>query len=115
MAADGSDDDRVAESDDGFVEEYEFATEADVIDVEGETEGSVAGALAPDAEVTPGSPSLENVLFVALGVYLSTLVLGQMVVGSAVYAPTTLATITAVVAVGAAVCYALFARSDPDT
>ncbi|MBX0321916.1 hypothetical protein EGH21_02605 [Halomicroarcula sp. F13] len=120
MAADGSDDDRVAESSDDFVETYEFATEADVIDTtadadEDTQEGAVAGSFAPDVEVTPGTPTLENTLFVALGVYLSTLVLGQMVAGPGIYAPTTLATVTAAVVVGTAVCYALLTRTDPDT
>lgn len=121
MPVDGRDDDSAAEESDDFVETYEYATEADVIQVEeddpeeAEEEGAVAGSFSPAGDVEPGTPSAENTVFVALGVYIATLVLGQMFAGSAVYAPTTLAAITATVAVGTALCYGLFTRTDPDT
>jgi len=96
---------------DGFVDEYEYATDADVIR-EDDEEGAVAGSFAPDLDVTPGRPALENALFVTLGVYVGILSIGRMVAGSAVYRPATLATITVGVAGGAALLYGLFTRVD---
>ncbi|MBX0293409.1 DUF7312 domain-containing protein [Haloarcula nitratireducens] len=119
MPADGRDDDPAAEESDDFVETYEYATEADVIRVEedepDDEEGAVAGSFSPAGDVEPGTPGAENTAFVALGVYIATLALGQMFVGSVVYAPTTLAAITATVAIGTVLCYGLFTRTDPDT
>lgn len=96
---------------DGFVDEYEYATDADVIR-EDDEEGAVAGSFAPDLDVTPGRPSLENAVFVTLGVYVGILSIGRMVAGSAVYQPATLAAITIGVVGGAAVLYGLFTRLD---
>ncbi|WP_254273649.1 DUF7312 domain-containing protein [Haloarcula marina] len=117
MVADGSD----QTEEDDFVDAYEYATEADVIQVEEpdtadpSEEGAVAGSFAPDLDVKPQTPTPENVLFVAVGVYVATLAIGQMFVGPVIYAPETLAAITAAVAVGTAVCYGIFSRTDPDT
>jgi len=118
MSADGSEE---VEGDDDFVESYEFATEADVIppdadDAEADDEeGAVAGSFAPDLQVRPQTPAPENVLFVAVGVYIATLALGQLVVGNVVYEPVGLATITAGVAALTVVCYGVLVRTDPDT
>jgi len=123
MSADGSEE---VEGDDDFVESYEFATEADVIppdadDAEADAEsaddeeGAVAGSFAPDLQVRPQTPAPENVLFVAVGVYIATLALGQLVVGNVVYEPVGLATITAGVAALTVVCYGVLVRTDPDT
>ncbi|MFC6974253.1 hypothetical protein ACFQL1_05600 [Halomicroarcula sp. GCM10025709] len=107
---------------DRFVEEYDNATEADVIRVD-DTEdaenpyddGSEAGTFSPDVEVTPGRPSVESVVFVALGVYIGLLAIGGMFAGPALASPTVLGGMTAAVAVGAAVLYGLFVRTNPDT
>lgn len=121
MSADGSDE-VAAEEDDGFVESYEFATEADVIPPDGATdadaedeEGAVAGSFAPDLQVSPQSPAPENVLFVAIGVYIATLSLGQIFIGNVVYEPLGLIAITAGVAALAIACYGVLVRTDPDT
>lgn len=107
--------DETAARDGGFTEEYELATEADVIEVEddsdGETEGAVAGSFAPDLEVTPGTPKAENVAFVALGVIVAILALGRMFLGPQMYAPTTLGGVILAVLVGTAALYGLFART----
>ncbi|WP_324759174.1 hypothetical protein [Haloarcula montana] len=110
-----------------FVDEYENATEADVITVdepagddpvEGDDpyeDGSEVGTFSPDIEVTPGRPRVESVVFVALGVYIGLLAVGGMFAGPALSSPTVLGGMTAAVAVGAAVLYGLFVRLDPDT
>ncbi|MBV0901510.1 DUF7312 domain-containing protein [Haloarcula salina] len=106
--------DETAARDGGFTEEYELATEADVIEVEDdaeEGEGAVAGSFAPDLEVTPGTPKAENVAFVALGVIFAILALGRMFLGQQMYAPTTLAGVILVVLVGTAALYGLFVRT----
>ncbi|WP_135302098.1 DUF7312 domain-containing protein [Haloarcula amylovorans] len=120
MPADGRDDGSATEESDDFVETYEYATEADVIRVEedepeGGEEGAVAGSFSPEGDVKPGTPGAENAVFVGLGVYVAILALGQMFAGSVIYAPATLAAITATVAIGTALCYGLFTRTDPDT
>ncbi|WP_276272310.1 hypothetical protein [Haloarcula litorea] len=128
MAADGGTDEATGDGDDeprdedaetgDFVEAYEYATEADVIQVEAADDGdeeAVAGSFTPDVEVTPGRPEPESVIFVALGVYIAVVALGQVVLGDAIYAPTTLAAITAAVAGTAALCYGVFVRTNPDT
>ena len=126
MSADGSDE-FAAEEDEGFVESYEFATEADVIPpdddevaadaetAEEDDEGAVAGSFAPDLRVSPQTPTPENAVFVAVGVYIATLALGQLVVGSVVYEPTGLVGITVGVAALTAACYGILVRTDPDT
>jgi len=106
--------DETAARDGGFTEEYELATEADVIEVEedaDETEGAVAGSFAPDLEVTPGTPKAENVAFVALGVIVAIIALGRMFLGQQMYAPTTLAGVILAVLVGTAALYGLFVRT----
>ncbi|WP_423999969.1 DUF7312 domain-containing protein [Haloarcula salina] len=104
--------DETAARDGGFTEEYELATEADVIEVEDdEEEGAVAGSFAPDLEVTPGTPKAENVVFVALGVIFAILALGRMFLGPTMYAPTTLAGVILAVLVGTAALYGLFVRT----
>ena len=123
MSADGSDD-AAADSDD-FVSEYEPATAADVIeeaepagavgdDEETDEEGAVAGSFAPDIEVTPQRPARENVVFVALGVYLTLLAFAETLpaIGTA---PATIAGLTALVAVGTLLCYGVLVRTTPDT
>ncbi len=137
MSADGSDD-AAADSDD-FVSEYEPATAADVIEeaepsasdavaADGEREsgtdeaeaeaedeeGAVAGSFAPDVEVTPQRPARENVVFVALGVYLTLLAFAETLpaIGTA---PATIAGLTALVAVGTLLCYGVLVRTTPDT
>lgn len=135
MSADGNDD-AAADSDD-FVAEYEPATAADVIEEaeaqpegpdgadagesarntdEGETgdDGAVAGSFAPDLAVTPQQPARENVVFVAVGVYLTLLAFAETLpaIGTA---PTTIAGLTALVAVGTLLCYGILVRTTPDT
>jgi hypothetical protein len=121
MSADGSDD-TAAESDE-FVAEYEPATAADVIEEaepaadendEDEDEGAVAGSFAPDVAVTPQRPARENVIFVALGVYLTLLAFAETLpaVGTA---PATIAGLTVLVAVGTLLCYGVLLRTTPDT
>ena len=121
MSSDGRDD---SAGDDEFVATYEPATAADIIEEaepartgEGEAageEGAVAGSFAPAVSVTPQRPAPENVLFVALGAYLSILVLVQMVPGVGI-APTTAVALTAVVAVTTLVCYGVLVWTSPDT
>jgi hypothetical protein len=103
-----------------FVEEYENATEADVIRVEDpaddtEAESSEVGTFAPDIEVTPGRPRLESVVFVALGVYIGLLAIGGMFASAALSSPSVMLGLPAVVAVGAALLYGLFVGTNPDT
>ena len=80
-----------------------------------EDDGAVAGSFAPDLDVTPQTPRPENVVFVALGVYVATLAVGRMFVGASMYAPQTLAAVTVAVAAGTALLYGFFARTNPDT
>lgn len=123
-AGDTSDEGRPTDESKRFAEEYEGATEADVIRVDPEEEpddatpyeeGSEAGTFSPDVEVTPGHPSVESVIFVALGVYIGLLAITGMFAGPALASPTVLGGMTAAVAVGAAVLYGLFVRTNPDT
>ena len=88
---------------------------ATAADGDGEEEGAVAGSFAPDLEVTPGSPHPENVVFVALGVYIATLAVGRMFVGASIYTPATFGAITLGVAAGTALLYGLLTRTNPDT
>jgi len=119
MDDDGAARDDAAAPGDSFTEEYELATEADVIQVEDghdgdavdEEEGAVAGSFAPDLEVTPGAPKPENVVFVALGVFIAILALGRMFLGSDMYAPMTLGGVVLAVAVGTAALYGFFVRT----
>ncbi|WP_276276693.1 DUF7312 domain-containing protein [Haloarcula regularis] len=75
----------------------------------------MAGSFAPDLEVTPGRPRLENVVFVALGVYVAALAVGRMFVGASMYTPETLGALTAGVVAGTALLYGFFTRTNPDT
>jgi len=120
MDDDGAAQDGTAASDDTFTEEYELATEADVIQVEDghdgdavdeEEEGAVAGSFAPDLEVSPGAPKPENVVFVALGVCIAILALGRMFLGAEMYTPSILAGVVLSVALGTAVLYGFFVRT----
>jgi hypothetical protein len=119
MDDDGAARDGTAAHDDTFTEEYELATEADVIQVEengagdaaDDQEGAVAGSFAPDLEVTPGAPKPENVVFVALGVCIAVLALGRMFLGAEMYAPSVLGGVVLTVAFGTAVLYGFFLRT----
>lgn len=84
-------------------------------EAEEDDEGAVAGSFAPDLDVLPQSPRPENVVFVALGVYVATLAVGRMFVGASMYAPQTLAAVTVAVAAGTALLYGFFVRTNPDT
>lgn len=120
MDEDGATGDDAAATGDTFTEEYELATEADVIQVDGdatdtdaadEEEGAVAGSFAPDLDVTPGVPKPENVVFVALGVCIAILAFGRMFLGADMYAPTMLGGVVLAVAVGTAALYGFFVRT----
>ncbi|MDS0220719.1 hypothetical protein NDI54_05055 [Haloarcula sp. S1AR25-5A] len=121
MDEDGAPQDDAAAAGDSFTEEYELATEADVIqvgengsgdgDAADEEEGAVAGSFAPDLDVTPGVPKPENVVFVALGVCIAILAFGRMFLGADMYAPTMLGGVVLAVAVGTAALYGLFVRT----
>ncbi|WP_336329062.1 DUF7312 domain-containing protein [Haloarcula sp. CGMCC 1.2071] len=120
MDDDGAARDDTAATGDTFTEEYELATEADVIQVDGdaadtdaadEEEGAVAGSFAPDLEVTPDAPKPENVVFVALGVCIAILALGRMFLGAEMYAPSILGGVVLSVALGTAVLYGFFVRT----
>ncbi|EMA16980.1 MULTISPECIES: DUF7312 domain-containing protein [Haloarcula] len=120
MDDDGAARDDAAATGDTFTEEYELATEADVIQVDGdaadtdaadEEEGAVAGSFAPDLEVTPDAPKPENVVFVALGVCIAILALGRMFLGAEMYAPSILGGVVLSVALGTAVLYGFFVRT----
>ncbi|GCF14970.1 hypothetical protein Harman_29050 [Haloarcula mannanilytica] len=123
MDDDGAAGDDAAAAGDSFTEEYELATEADVIQVEegaatdtgaaadAEEEGAVAGSFAPDLEVTPDAPKPENVVFVALGVCIAILAFGRMFLGAEIYAPMTLGGVILAVAVGTAALYGFFVRT----
>jgi hypothetical protein len=90
----------VGEDDDGPT--VGFATGAD-----DEGGGNVAGALAPDAAVESGTPSLENVAFVTAGAILTALVF------VALLRPLDAVTAGAVaggIAAGAALLYVFFRR-----
>ncbi|KOX93810.1 DUF7312 domain-containing protein [Haloarcula rubripromontorii] len=119
MDDDGAARDDAAATGDTFTEEYELATEADVIQVEDDpdgdaaddVEGAVAGSLAPDLEVTPDAPKPENVVFVALGVCIAILALGRMFLGAEMYTPSVLGGVVLSVALGTAVLYGFFVRT----
>ncbi|KZX47548.1 hypothetical protein [Haloarcula sp. K1] len=120
MDDDGAARDDAAATGDTFTEEYELATEADMIQVDGdaadtdaadEEEGAVAGSFAPDLEVTPDAPKPENVVFVALGVCIAILALGRMFLGAEMYAPSILGGVVLSVALGTAVLYGFFVRT----
>ncbi|KAA9396863.1 hypothetical protein Har1130_03350 [Haloarcula sp. CBA1130] len=119
MDDDGAAQDDAAATGDTFTEEYELATEADVIPVEDDPdgdavddeEGAVAGSFAPDLEVTPDAPKPENVVFVALGVCIAILALGRMFLGANMYAPSILGGVVLSVALGTAVLYGFFVRT----
>lgn len=126
MPADGSDD-RAGEGDD-FVAEYDRSTPADIIeeaepvsDSDTHTDGddqedgdAVAGSFAPDVEVVPQLPKLENVVFVALGVYFTLLALAETIPGVGVAVETVVA-VTVLVAVLTAVSYGILVKTTPDT
>ena len=84
-------------------------------EAEEEDDGAVAGSFAPDLDVTPGTPRLENVVFVALGVYAAALAVGRMFVGASMYTPATLGALTVGVVAGTALLYGFFVGSNPDT
>jgi hypothetical protein len=120
MSADGSDE---SAEDDDFVAEYEYATEADVIDPDGDDvideephdgddEGAVAGSFAPDVTVTPQMPVPEHVAFVAAGVYLTILALLETIPGIGTSLPT-IAVVTAGVAAVTLVCYRVLVWTTP--
>ncbi|AEM57916.1 hypothetical protein HISP_11855 [Haloarcula hispanica N601] len=120
MDDDGAARDDAAATGDTFTEEYELATEADMIQVDGdaadtdaadEEEGAVAGSFAPDLEVTPDAPKPENVVFVALGVCIAILALGRMFLGAEMYTPSILGGVVLSVALGTAVLYGFFVRT----
>jgi hypothetical protein len=118
MDDDGAAQDDAAASNDTFAEEYELATDADVIQGEGgsdeaadDEEGAVAGSFAPDLNVTPDAPKPENVVFVALGVCIAILALGRMFLGAQMYTPSTLTGVVLSVALGTAVLYGFFVRT----
>lgn len=123
MPADGSDE-RVG-ADDEFIAEYDRSTAADIIEEaepvsdgdEGDTQedgDAVAGSFAPDIEVVPQLPEPENVVFVALGVYLAILALAETIPGVGVAVETFVA-VTVLVAVLTAVCYGILVKTTPDT
>jgi len=67
--------------------------------------GNVAGTIAPDVTVEPGTPDFENVVFATLGAILTAVVLAGLVVPLDV---TTVATIAGVILLGAGLLYAIF-------
>ena len=119
MDDDGAAQDDAAATGNTFTEEYELATDADVIQVEddpdgdvaADEEGAVAGSFAPDLEVTPDAPKPENVIFVALGVCIAILALGRMFLGAEMYTPSILGGVVLSVALGTAVLYGFFVRT----
>ena len=119
MDDDGAAQDGTAAPQDTFTEEYELATDADVIQVEGgpdgdaadDQEGAVAGSFAPDLEVAPDTPKPENVVFVALGVCIAILALGRMFLGAEMYTPSILGGVVLTVTLGTAVLYGFFVRT----
>ncbi|MEF8827669.1 MAG: hypothetical protein V5A49_01465 [Haloarcula sp.] len=119
MDDDGAAQDDAAATGDTFTEEYELATDADVIQGEDEfdgdaaddEEGAVAGSFAPDLAVTPDAPKPENVVFVALGVCIAILALGRMFLGAEMYTPSILGGVVLSVALGTAILYGFFVRT----
>ena len=119
MDDDGAAQDDAADTSDTFTEEYELATDADVLQGEGgpddeaaaDEEGAVAGSFAPDLTVTPDAPKPENVAFVAIGVCTAILALGRMFLGAEMYTPSTLGGVVLAVALGTAVLYGFFVRT----
>ena len=101
---------RVDDSDD----EYAVSVVTDAEEDDEEEDGAVAGSFAPDVAVTPQAPARENVVFVALGVYLTILALAQTIPGVGV-APATIGLVTVAIAVGTAACYGVLVWTTPDT
>jgi len=69
--------------------------------------GNVAGTLAPDVAVEPGMPDFENVVFATAGAIFTAIVLAGLVTP---LDPTTVATITGGIGLGAGLLYAVFRR-----
>jgi hypothetical protein len=73
----------------------------------GEDGGNVAGTIAPDVTVEPGSPEFENVVFATAGAILTAVVLAGLVAPLDV---TTVGTIAGGILLGAGLLYAVFRR-----
>jgi len=81
------------------------------VSVATDEEDAVAGSFAPDMAVMPQTPARENVLFVALGAYLTIVALAQTIG----VAPTAIVGMTVAVVVGTLVCYGILVQTTPDT
>lgn len=75
----------------------------------------VAGEFAPDEPVEPGTPDVENAVFVVVGAYLTILAMGEVVVGVGGFDFRQLATISAAALLVTIVCFAFFGLLNPET
>lgn len=81
-----------------------------------ESEGDgVAGEFVPEGPVEPGSPTLENAVFVVVGAYLAVLATGELLVGVEGYSLRGLAAVTGASLLVAIVCFGFFGLLTPET
>jgi hypothetical protein len=88
---------------------------AELVEDGEEAGGNVAGSLTSLGPIEPQSPTLENALFVVLGVYLAVFGLAGMVAPGFVSAPRTVAILAGGLFVLAALSFAVFGLLTPDT
>jgi len=88
---------------------------AELVDEDDDAGGNVAGSLTSLGPIVPQTPTLENALFVVLGVYLAVFGLAGMVAPGFVSAPRTVAMLAAGLFVLAALSFAVFGLLTPDT
>ena len=88
---------------------------AELVDEDDDAGGNVAGSLTSLGPIEPQSPTLENGLFVVLGVYLAVFGLAGMVAPGTVSAPRTVAILAGGLFVLAALSFAVFGLLTPDT
>lgn len=112
--APGSADDEIAgdERAAGDVDDGQGADE----DADDESEGDgVAGEFVPEGPVEPGTPTLENAVFVVVGAYLTVLAIGELLVGVEGYSLRALAAVTGAALVVSLVSFGFFGLLTPET
>jgi hypothetical protein len=88
---------------------------AELIDEDDDAGGNVAGSLTSLGPIEPQSPTLENALFVVLGVYLAVFGLAGMLAPGVVSAPRNVAILAGGIFALAALSFAVFGLLTPDT
>lgn len=82
----------------------------------GDSDGEgAAGEFAPSGPVEPGTPKLENAVFVVVGAYLAILAMGDVVLGVGGMGLRSLAAITGVALLVTLISFGFFGLLNPDT